>query len=444
MKPLILIVDDEVENLKSLERIFSLEAYGCLTAGSAHEALQYLKTNTVALAFIDIRMPGVDGMTLLAKIKNQFPKTDVVMMTAFGTIETAVCAMKLGACDFITKPLSRSTLMQVLEKTVERLRTLHSSTIPAYNLEKPQPNSKWERILGSGQTMQDLLKTVDNIAASAASVLIEGETGVGKEVLANLLVEKSARFQRPYLKINCAALPETLLESELFGHERGAFTGAVKLKKGFFEEAHMGTLLLDEISEIPLSLQAKLLRVTQSGEFCRLGRSHVQKSDVRLISAPNKNLKSCVHEGHFREDLYYRIHVIRLYIPPLRERPEDIPSILDFFLSDITCRLKKNITHITDSALQTLIHYTWPGNIRELSHTLERAILLTPRKVLTEDDFMSHLAQESSSQNNSDLSLESNYQELIDKALKLSTGNRSKAAKLLGIHERTLYRKLKK
>ena len=444
MKRKILIVDDEKENCESLKRIFELEGYECLTAENGKEALALLSTVWIHITFLDIRMPGEDGMSLLQKIKNRFPEVEVIMMTAYGTIETAVEAMKIGAYDFVTKPLERQILLKTAKIAFEKQNLIIENKVLKSKLQSFESLSE---MIGESEKIRSIIRTVHQVAPSDASLLIEGETGCGKEILAHLIVTLSNRKNLPFIKINCAALSENLLESELFGHEKGAFTGAYQLKKGLFEIAHAGTIFLDEIAELSGSIQAKLLRITQDGEFTRLGSSRTLKTNVRMISATNKNLKKLVEEKKFREDLFYRLNVVYIELPPLRERKEDIPLLVTHFIKVYNKKMNKKITGITKNALQTFINYDWPGNIRELQNMIERAVLLTKENIITRENLPSPLNPQDENISALTIPLGTPLEEvetrLIERALKASKGDKKAAAHLLGIHERTIYRKLR-
>ena len=444
MKRKILIVDDERENCESLKRIFELEGYECFTSENGKDALTLLSAVWIHVIFLDIRMPGDDGIITLQKIKNRFPEVEVIMMTAYGTIETAVHAMKIGAYDFVTKPLERQTVLKTAEKAFEKQNLIIENKVLKSKLQSFESLSE---MIGESEKIRAIIRIVHQVAPSDSSLLIEGETGCGKEILAHLIVALSHRKTLPFIKINCAALSENLLESELFGHEKGAFTGAYQLKKGLFEIAHGGTVFLDEIAELSPAIQAKLLRITQDGEFTRLGGSHTLKTNVRIISATNKNLKTLIEEKKFREDLFYRLNVVHIEIPPLRERKEDIPLLVTHFIKVYNKKMKKKITGITKNALQILVDYDWPGNIRELQNVIERAVLLSKEDILTPQNLPSPLNPREEEMTALTIPLGTSLEEvetkLIARALKAAQGDKKAAALLLGIHERTIYRKLK-
>ncbi|MBI2608385.1 MAG: sigma-54-dependent Fis family transcriptional regulator [Deltaproteobacteria bacterium] len=417
MKKKLLIIDDEKENLNSLKRILQLEDYECLTALNAHTALNILKSTWIHLTFLDIRMPEVDGMTLLQTIKKQFPEVEVIMMTAYGDIETAVQAMKIGAFDFITKPLNRALLLKSALNAFQKQDLLLENKILKSKLNSLESTQKW---IGISPSMRELTRLAIQVAGAEAPLLIEGESGVGKEVLANFIYTQGNRSKKPFIKVNCATLSENLLES------------------GIFKETHGGTLFLDEISELSSTLQAKLLRLTQSGEFAKPGSIKTLYSDVRIISATNQNLNTKVKEKKFREDLYYRLNVIKFVIPPLRERKEDIPPLVEHFIHLCNHKLNKKISGITQEALQKLLDYNWPGNIRELQNIIERTILLAPLDIIEKENIKIHV----------DVSplatIEEMKDKMIERALKLSDGDKKRAADILGVHPRTIYRKLEK
>jgi len=444
MKRKILIVDDEQENCESLKRIFELESYECFTAHNAKEALTILSSVWIHVAFLDIRMPGEDGMSLLQKIKKSFPEVEVIMMTAYGTIETAVEAMKIGAYDFVTKPLERQIIIKAAEKAFEKQNLVIENKVLKSKL---QSFESMQEMIGESEKIRSIIRTVHHVAPSDSTLLIEGETGCGKEVLANLIVSLSHRKNCPFIKINCASLSENLLESELFGHEKGAFTGAHQLKKGLFEMAHGGTVFLDEIAELSPIIQAKLLRITQSSEFTRLGSSLALKTNVRIISATNKSLKKLVEEKKFREDLFYRLNVVHIEISPLRERKEDIALLVSHFIKIYNKKMNKKIAGLTKNALQILMNHDWPGNIRELQNVIERAVLLSKEDIILPQNLPSPVNPQEEAITALTIPFGTHLKEvetkLIERALRASKGDKRAAAHILGIHERTIYRKLK-
>ena len=398
------------------------------------------------LVISDIKMPEMDGVTLLESIKSETPSAKVILLTAYGSVEDAVRAMKKGAFYYLTKPVN----LEELELLVKKAFGSHQLEEENKELRQELFRERYDQgqLIAQSSKMKELLGTVDKIAASNASVLIEGESGTGKELIARRIHELSARRQYPFIAVHCAALTETLLSSELFGHEKGAFTGATDRKKGRFERAHQGSLFLDEIGEISMDTQVKLLRVLQEGEFERVGGTKTIKVDVRLICATNKTLLDEVQQHKFREDLYYRINVIYLKVPPLRERKEDIAPLVDIFIRQYASLNSKKVWGIEKKSLEALVQYDWPGNIRELKNIVERMIVLSSGDTLTIDQVPEDLRAGRTPGTGAGSALENisritdAEKELIQKALQETRGNKSTAAEKLGISRRTLYRKL--
>src|ERR1700732_4983465 len=364
MKSTVLVVDDEEKLRRVVELQLKTAGFEVEQAGSAEDALKRADRADVILT--DLRLPGISGLELLAKLRRQDSHTPVIVMTAFGSIETAVDAMKAGAVDFLPKPFSLDHLMTVINKALE-IRTLRDEN-RELRAELGQ-RYEFDNIVGRSDAMREIFGTIDRVAPTRATVLLCGESGVGKDLIARAIHHHSPRADRPFVKINCTALPENLMESELFGYEKGAFTGANTSKPGKFEQADTGTVFLDEIGDVPGSIQVKLLRVLQEREFERLGSNKTQHTDVRVIAATNVDLRAALEQGTFREDLYYRLNVVPLNIPPLRERKEDIPYLVEHFA-------KKFNGKIRQGALERLMSYHWPGNVRELENVVERSILL--------------------------------------------------------------------
>lgn len=375
----VLVVDDDEQLRLALLSTLKHLSHECVLAQNAKEALTFLKKESFDLILSDLKMPKTDGIELLKQVKQNNIHTPFVIMTAFGTIETAVLAIKIGAFDFIVKPFSK--------ETIEKIISLSAS----YNTFKPiQEISTDSEFVFKSKKMQETLELVEKVAKTDATVLLSGETGTGKEVIAKLIHRLSNRSKEKFISINCASIPANLLESELFGYEKGAFSGAVKTYKGKFEQANGGTLLLDEISEMPLELQAKLLRVLQEKVVDKLGSNQSVTIDTRIICTTNKNLTECVKNGYFREDLFYRISVFPILLSPLRERSEDIPYLVDFFIKKYSKKFQKDIQGISNEALEILLNYNWPGNVRELENTIERAIILSKRNLLSKEDIFLH------------------------------------------------------
>lgn len=441
----ILLVEDESNARKGLTQFLQELDYDVITATNGKEALELFASENPDLVISDIRMPEMDGVTLMEKIKTEKPSAKVILLTAYGSVEDAVKAMKKGAFYYLTKPVN----LEELEFLVKKAFSSHQLEEENRELRQELFNEKYYQgqLIAVSEKMKELLKTVDKIAASNASVLIEGESGTGKELIARRIHELSPRSQHSFIAVHCAALTETLLSSELFGHEKGSFTGATERKKGRFERADHGSLFLDEIGEISKDTQVKLLRVLQEGEFERVGGTKTLKVDVRLIAATNKTLLHEVRAQRFREDLYYRINVIYLKVPPLRERKEDIPPLVNAFIHQYAPSNSKKIKGIDKKALEVLLQYDWPGNIRELRNIVERMIVLSSGEKLTLEQIPEDLRHGKLEPSNPTVTTEVGRisdveKELIQTALLQTKGNKSLAAEKLGISRRTLYRKL--
>jgi DNA-binding NtrC family response regulator len=375
----LLIVDDEAAARSALAAMLKGEGYEVETAADGFKALGRLEEFSADLVLTDLNMPGIDGVELLRKLKEFDVELPVVLMTAFGGVETAVSAMREGAADYLTKPLNLDELSIVLERALERRRLRREASQLRGQL---QQRYSFDNIVGTSPEMQRVFKSIAQISPSRATVLITGESGTGKELVAAAIHQHSPRASGPFVRLHCAALAESLLESELFGHERGAFTGADRRREGRFEHANGGTLFLDEIGEISLSTQVKLLRVLQEREFERVGGSQTLQVDVRVIAATNRDLKEMVAAGRFREDLYYRLNVINLPLPPLRQRPSDVPALTMHFLRRYSAENEKSVKAFSDAALAQIANYSWPGNVRELENVIERAVVLCDGEVI--------------------------------------------------------------
>jgi two-component system response regulator AtoC len=365
----VLVADDELNMRRVLEAILRREGYDVITAANGLEALGGMKAD-VHTVITDLKMPGLDGMSLLKKLSVDYPDVPVVMITAHGSVENAVEAVKLGAFDYLEKPFEQEQIRQVVAKAINTYALSRRDARP----EEPLGRGRF-RLVGQSPAIRQIYAVVEKVANTPSTVLITGESGTGKELIARALHENSSRHAGPFIKINCAAIPKTLMESELFGYDKGAFTGAVGAKPGRFELAHGGTLFLDEIGEIPVEMQVKLLRVLQESEFERVGGIKTIKVDVRLVTATNRDLQQEIVAGTFRDDLFYRLNVVPIHIHPLRERREDIPLLAEHFLAKFNDRLKKQISAISQEAIERLISYNWPGNIRELENLMERTML---------------------------------------------------------------------
>ncbi|MEL7370123.1 MAG: sigma-54 dependent transcriptional regulator [Myxococcota bacterium] len=449
----ILVADDEANLRKVLAATLRKEGYEVLTAADGAEALQLLDRDRVDVLLTDLRMPRIDGMELLNRALETHPSLPVVILTAHGTVETAKTAMKRGAFDYLEKPFDRDELRVIISK---------AAATAALNTEEPEPSSDHRfGMIGRSRALEDVFKTIEKVAASPSTVLITGESGTGKELIAAALHHQSPRAAKPLIKINCAAIPRDLIESELFGYERGAFTGAVGSKPGRFELADGGTLFLDEIGEIPPEMQVKLLRALQEHEFERVGGVATTKVDVRLIAATNQNLEEEARLGRFREDLYYRLAVVPIALPPLRERKDDIPLLVDHFVEKYNRRLGKSLVGLTDDAMACLMNYAWPGNIRELENVMERGVLFAEGARLGVDELPATLRRPPEptrglGKRESGVvtpvgplkeivkqHTESLERDLINRALEATGGNVTKAAEKLDISRKTLQNKMK-
>ena len=444
-KQTVLIVDDQESIRLALSRMLSKEGYEVLLADEGEKALVILREKKVNVMLSDLKMPKMDGLQLLKASKLVKPEVEVILITAHGTIEKAVGAMKDGAYDFITKPFKKLVIANMIKKAMEK----QALVVENKYLHEQLAHSGHDRnadIIGQSDVMSEVIKLAEQVAPSQASVLIQGENGTGKESIASLIHSIGVRSDKPFIKVSCAALPDTLLESELFGYEKGAFTGAVSQKEGRFELANEGTLFLDEIGEITPSIQVKLLRVLQEGEFERLGGTKVLKSNVRIISATNVNLENAIKQKRFREDLYYRLNVITMNIPPLRERREDIPLLISHFLKIYQEMNNKVIDGISEDVLDILTDYQWPGNVREIKNVIERAVVLTQDSVITQKDLPENISRERVEDRKLTIPFGTPLREIekkiIIETLRRSKGDKEITANLLGITPRTIYRKM--
>ena len=373
----ILIVDDERNYLLVLEALLSEEGYQVITAEGARRGIELLQENDLDVVITDMKMPGMDGMEFMEHIRQRQADLPVIMMTAFGSVEKAVEAMRKGAFDYILKPFKNEELKLTIAKAIHHYHLVRQNRQFAREL---QGKYHFGNIIGKSAQMQRIFELIEKVAPTKATVLITGDSGTGKELIARAIHYNSPRKEQPFISVNCGALPETLLESELFGHEKGAFSGAVSQRKGRFELAHEGTLFLDEISEMSPPLQVKLLRILQEMEFERVGGSQTLKVDVRIVAASNRNLKEDAANGHFRSDLYYRLNVVHVYLPPLRERPDDLPLLVNHFLAKYSKENNQEMISISSGAMERILDYHWPGNVRELENVIERAIILSDRQ----------------------------------------------------------------
>jgi len=446
----ILIVDDEKNYLVVLEALLSPEGYEIITADNARSALRLIEESDLDLVLTDMKMPGVSGMELLEQCKKINPEVPVIMMTAYGTIEMAVQAMKKHAFDYITKPFQNEELKLTIKKALENYRLIKENRRLSEALSEKH---KFSNIIGRSKPMLRIYDLIGKVAYSKASVLITGPSGTGKELIAKAIHYESPRKNRPFVSVNCGALTETLLESELFGHEKGAFTGAVALKKGRFELADGGTLFLDEVGEMPPSLQVKLLRVLQEMEFERVGGTRSLRVDVRVLSASNRNLKETVAEGSFREDLFYRLNVIHIEVPPLRERPEDIRLLVNHFVDKYRRTSGEEKIELSPEVWKSFYAYRWPGNVRELENVIERAVVLNSEGVINQRDLPAEFSEQNIELDvdrfiPSDVPLQETMEkieeQLIRRALKQSGDVQSHAAERLGITKSLIQHKMKK
>jgi len=440
--PTVLVVDDEPANLASIEKIFQRDGMRVFTADGAKTALELVRTHRIQVVLTDLMMPGISGLELLRAIKQLSPDTEVVMMTAYGTVETAVQAMREGAYDFVEKPLKRMTIIKSVRKAAER----QSLVAENRSLRNEIKLLTRREIVGSSPALRRVLDVATQAAPSSATVLILGESGTGKELLARFIHEHSNRARGPFIAVNCSAIPETILEAELFGYERGSFTGALSKREGRFARAAGGTLFLDEIGELTPSVQVKLLRVLQEGEYEPLGGDTV-RADVRIVAATNKDLRAEVAATRFREDLFYRLNVIAVTAPPLRARREDIPLLVDHFLGVYCAKNNKSRLEAPRDVLQVLTDYSWPGNVRELENVIERAVVLCRGERLTVDDLPEGVRQGERAEPSTltfsvGTPLDEVERRLIRETLRHARGDKSVAAQLLGISTRTIYRKL--
>ncbi|MFH0926065.1 MAG: sigma-54 dependent transcriptional regulator [bacterium] len=458
----LLVVDDEKNVLSSFRKILTQEGYEIFTANTAEEGLFIAKDNSIDLLIMDIRMPGMNGLEAFSKYKQIDPKMPIIIMTAYGTTDTAIEAMQLGAYDYLIKPFEVPEMKIMIKKALETGKIMKIGV--AY---KTDEEYKGDRIVGSSSKMQEIYKTIGQVAGSDVTILLQGESGTGKELIARAIYSHSLRKDKPFMVINAAAIPETLLESEFFGYERGAFTDAKERRIGKLEQCNNGTLFLDEIGDIPISSQAKILRMLENKTFERLGSNKTIKVDVRLITATNRDLKALIKKDKFREDLYYRLNVVTINIPPLRERKEDIPLLVKYFINKYSQEFNKEKNTISPEAMKKIFDYDWPGNIRELENTIKKALLFSRGNVLlsehinfTEGISLRH--KDTLTQLQATLAqlviqgiqaltgslykdiIEETEKVLLIETIKQAQGNQSQAAKILGISRPTLKDKIEK
>ena len=445
----LIVIDDEVNAAAALETLLREDGYEVSRAHDAKSGLALLETTEADVVLTDLRMPGMDGLELLARIKEIRPETMVIVMTAYGTVKTAVRAMKMGAEDYLGKPIDVEELEVILQKVLEKKRLLEEAKVLR---ERVQTKYRFDNLVGESPEMLAAFKTIQQVASSSSSVLLLGESGTGKELFAQALHQNSPRRNKPFVKVACAALPETLLESELFGHEKGSFTGALYTRAGRFEMADGGTLFLDEIGDISPTVQVKLLRFLEEREFERVGGNRTYKVDVRIVCATHRDLTKKLQDGTFREDLYYRLNVIEIHVPALRDRPGDIPVLAHHFLKKYADQNRKTVRGLSDEALALLLRHSWPGNVRELENAIERAVVLAAEPVLTPAHFPTLRRVETAAPNGagsvSGVSIPGSTfaeieREAILRTLEAVGGSTSRAAALLGISARKIQYKVK-
>jgi len=442
MKYNILVVDDEKNIREGLAKLLEMEGHRAVPAADGREALALLERGDVDLVVTDLKMPNLPGDELLRRALAAVPGLPVIILTGHGTIESAVQAMKQGAYDYLTKPVDMGRLTLLVARALSEWEVKRQYREALQELQK---RSQFSNIIGKSDAMRRIFEVVQLVSASKASVLITGESGTGKEMIADAIHYNSDRKDKPLIKVHCAALSETLLESELFGHERGAFTGAVARKRGRFELAHRGTLFLDEIGEVSPGVQIKLLRVLQDKTFERVGGEETIEVDCRVIAATNRTLKEAIAQGQFREDLYYRLNVVNIHLPPLRERKEDIPLLISSFLTEFAEAAGKRLEGLDAKARAALYSYRWPGNVRELRNCLESAVVLSRSSLITLEDLPPHIRSDADKNYvklSLGLSLAEAEAELIRAELLAQNGNKTRAAEVLGIGRKTLHRKI--
>lgn len=448
----ILVVDDEAEIRRLLELIFQRESLEVVSAATAHAAIEELERAPFDVMLCDVRMPEMSGLDLLERAQANYPMMVVIMMSAFSSIDTALAAIKRGAYDYLAKPFKSTEVMLMIRKAEERERLRRENQQLKADLSRLRRDAvSFEEMDGKSAQIQSIAKTIRKIAEYKTTVLVLGESGTGKELVARAIHRLSSRVDQPFVAVNCGAIPENLLESELFGHKKGAFTDALRDKKGLVEEAHRGTLFLDEIGELPLPLQVKLLRMLQEEEIRPLGASKNQQVDVRIIAATARNLAKEVEAGRFREDLFYRLNVLPIELPPLRDRTDDIPMLIEHFISRTNARLGTAIRGVNADAMKLMMEYRWPGNVRELENTIEHAMVLAEGETIQVESLPIKLREEQHriqhvlSSTTMSIKKATRYieEELIRRALRETKGNRTSAAKLLEISHRALLYKLK-
>ena len=443
----ILITDDEANIVSGLKYAFEDEGFSVLTAGNGLEAWHEINTNSVDLDITYLRMPDMDGYEIIKKISASYPTLPVIVLTGHGTIETAVETMRDGAIDFFTKPVDLDKLILVVKKSIKNSQLQEQNKKLTEEINKLRSQQRYSKIIGKSGKLSEMMQIINQVASTKASVLITGESGTGKELVADAIVSLSDRKDKPFIKVHCASLSESLLESELFGHEKGAFTGATAQKRGRFELADGGTIFLDEIGEINPSTQVKILRVLQEREFERVGGEKTIKVDVRVIAATNRNLLEEVKKGAFREDLYYRLNVVHIEVPPLRERKEDIELLALNFLDQFNKEDGRKIEGISSQARKALLSYDWPGNIRELKNSIESSVVLARGNIIQLEDLPAQITSQVAENKSSitidlPVTMEEAERKIILSTIEYCAGNKSRASELLEIGRKTLHRKL--
>ena len=441
----VLLVDDEKSIRDTLKIILESEGYKVFTAENGFEALDYVKEYLIHILITDLKMPKMNGLELMEEALEIDPNIEVIFISAYADIKSAVKAMKMGAFDYVQKSFSKDELLITVEKAIRRKKLIDENLALKYQIEK---RYDWDGIIGKSAKMQNIFSVIDRIAISKATVLVTGESGVGKEVFARLIHNRSLRKDKQFIIVNCGAIPENLIESELFGHEKGSFTGAIHTKVGKFEQAHGGTIFLDEIGELPFPMQVKLLRVLQERKVEKIGSLEHSDVDIRVISATNRDLFEEVSKGNFRDDLYYRLNVINLEIPPLRERKEDIPLLALKFLDEFSREYNKNLKLIDIGALDILVNYNWPGNVRELKNIIERSVVVSNNndEVLKKEHLPAEILEDTPQGYKflkDGMTLKEYEKLIIMNALKKNGGNKAKTAEELGCQRQTLYNKMK-
>ena len=439
----VMIVDDDAETLALLREIIAKEGYQVATAAGAEAALAQAACEQPDVVITDLNMPGMDGLALLAELHTRIPDTLVILATAYGSLKTAVDGIKAGAFDYLSKPFIVDEIRLVVRRALEHKHVLRENQALREQL---RDRYRFDNIVGSSPGMVAVYKMIARVAQADSTVLIQGESGTGKELVARAIHTHSQRSEGPFVAVDGGALAESLLESELFGHERGAFTGAVASKKGLLEKAHRGTCFLDEVADITPLLQSKLLRVIQEREIRRVGGGEPMAVDVRLIAATNKDLRPLVAAGKFREDLYYRLNVVTIVIPPLRDRPEDIPMLVQSFVQKYGASRETPVTGVSPEAMALLSRYAWPGNVRELEHVIERAVVLTPHSIILPDDLPQAVQSADSAAGDRAggwMTLDNVERDYILRVMESHRRDLGRTAEILGIHRKTLLRKLR-